>query len=110
MKLEKLEWEDRGIYRVARGFELSKDCFTQIVEVKPKKEVGKHYHKKQTEVFAILGGEAIFGIGEKVYEAKTGDVFLCKPGEKHWVKNKSDQPFRILVFKFNFAENDTFWE
>lgn len=110
MKLENLSWKDRGVYRVAKGFELSKDCFTQIVEVKPKKEVGRHYHEKQTEIFAILSGEAILGIGERVYNARAGDVFICKPGDRHWVKNYSNEPFRILVFKYNYAENDIFWE
>jgi len=110
MKLESLKWEDRGVYRVAKGFELSNDCFTQIVEVKPKKEVKKHYHEKQTEIFVIIGGEAIMGIGDKVYSAKTGDVFICRPKERHWVKNYGNEPFRILVFKYNYTENDIFWE
>ncbi|MEM2817805.1 MAG: cupin domain-containing protein, partial [Archaeoglobaceae archaeon] len=79
MKLENLCWEEKGVYKVAKGFELSKDCFTQIVEVKPKKEVGKHYHEKQTEIFAILSGEAILGIGDKVYNARAGEVFICRP-------------------------------
>ncbi|MFN3384923.1 MAG: cupin domain-containing protein [Archaeoglobaceae archaeon] len=110
MKLESLQWEDRGVYKVAKGFELSRDCFTQVVEVKPKKEVGKHYHEKQTEIFVILSGEAIFGIGERVYNARAGDVFICKPKERHWVKNYNNEPFRILVFKYNYVENDIFWE
>lgn len=110
MKLEALYWEDRGVYRVAKAFELSKDCFVQFVEIKPRSEVDKHYHERQTEIFAILAGEAVFGIGEKVYNAKPGDVFVCKPGERHWVKNYSNESFRILVFKYNYVENDLFWE
>lgn len=110
MKLENICWEDRGVYKVAKAFELSGDCFTQVVEIKPKKEVGKHYHEKQTEIFVILDGEAILGIGDRIYNAKSGDVFICKPGERHWVKNYSNEPFKILVFKYGYVENDTFWE
>ena len=50
------------------------------------------------------------GIGERIYNAKAGDIFICRPKERHWVKNYSNEPFRILVFKYNYAENDIFWE
>ncbi len=109
MKLEPEEWVDRGNYRVSKLYSLSESCYIQLVEVKPKEKVGKHYHLKQTEVFAILNGRAKFGIGDEVFDAKTGDVFVCKPGDRHWVEN-GDEPFRILVFKYNWEENDIYWE
>jgi quercetin dioxygenase-like cupin family protein len=110
MKLEIAEWEDRGVYRVAKGFDIGDGCFIQLVEIKPKSKVEKHYHKKQTEVFVILRGEARLGIGEEVYDAKAGDVFLCEPEKRHWVENEKDGTFLILVFKYNWAEDDIFWE
>lgn len=33
--------------------------------------------------------------------AKAGDIFLCKPLDVHWVVNESDEPFRLLVFKYD---------
>ncbi len=109
MKLEPSGWDDRGSYRVAKLYDLDESCFLQLVEIKPNESVGKHYHMKQTEVFVVLSGEARFGIGEKEYNAKPGDIYICNPGERHWVVN-GDKRFRLLVFKYNYADNDIFWE
>jgi len=109
MKLEVTDWEDRGSYSVSKLYELGDGCFLQIVEIKPNKRVGKHYHLKQTEIFVILSGEAKLGIGNNVYDAKRGDIYICKPGDRHWVENGSE-PLRILVFKYNWEEDDIYWE
>ncbi len=109
MKLEAKEWEDRGSYRVSKLYEFGEGCFIQLVEIKPNAEVGVHYHAKQTEIFVVLSGRAKLGIGKEVYDAKAGDIYVCKPGDRHWVENSSDV-FRILVFKYNWSEDDIFWE
>jgi quercetin dioxygenase-like cupin family protein len=109
MKFSKEEWEDRGSYRVMKVFEVAEDSFVQIVEIKPESEVKKHYHRKQTEVFSILSGEAKLGIGEKEWVAKSGDIFLCKPGNIHWVVNSSKEAFKLLVFKYGWSEDDIVW-
>ncbi|RLI70594.1 cupin domain-containing protein [Archaeoglobales archaeon] len=109
MKFEKLKWVDRGNYRVARVFNISNESFVQLVEIKPKSEVEKHYHKHQTEIFVILDGEAKLGIGSKEWLAKPKDIFLCKPKDVHWVENDKEYPFILVVFKHNWVENDTVW-
>lgn len=109
MKFEKGEWEDRGSYRVMRVFSISEKSFVQLVEIKPHESVKKHYHRKQTEVFSILSGRAVLGIGNKEWNAKESDIFLCKPGDVHWVINKSDKPFRLLVFKHEWEKDDIVW-
>ena len=109
MKFKGLKWEDRGSYRIAKVFDVSNDSFVQLVEIKPKSKVGKHYHKQQTEIFVILDGEAKLGIGDKEWSAKPKDIFLCKPKDVHWVENDSEDPFLLVVFKYNWAENDTIW-
>jgi quercetin dioxygenase-like cupin family protein len=110
MKLVAGEWEDKGAYRTADLYRFSESCFLQIVEIKPNTNVPKHYHKVQTEIFTILSGRAKLGIGEESYDAKPGDVFVCKPEDKHWVENESDEIFRILVFKYNWVEDDIYWD
>lgn len=110
MKFEGSMWEDRGSYRVMKVFELSKDSFIQLVEIKPHSDVKKHYHRKQTEVFSILSGNATLGIGNQEWEAENGDIFLCKPLNVHWVINNSDYPFRLLVFKYGWEKDDIVWE
>jgi len=109
MKFEGGEWQDRGTYRVMRVFDIADDSYVQIAEIKPRSSVEKHYHKKQTEVFVVLSGKAKLGIGEEEWEAKAGDIFLCKPMSVHWVVNESDEPFRLLVFKYGWVEGDIVW-
>ncbi|HID42167.1 MAG TPA: cupin domain-containing protein [Archaeoglobaceae archaeon] len=109
MKFEEGKWEDRGSYRVMKVFEISEDSFVQIVEIKPDSEVKKHYHRKQTEVFSILSGRAILGIGNSEWEAKEGDIYLCRPGSTHWVVNRGDKPFKLFVFKYGWEKDDIVW-
>ncbi len=109
MKFSGGEWEDKGSYRKMRVFNISSDSYVQIVEVKPNSTVGRHYHKKQTEVYSIRSGNAILGIEDKEWEAKPSDIFLCRPMNHHWVINRSNEPFHLLVFKYNWMENDTIW-
>lgn len=109
MKFEEGLWEDKGAYRKMKIFQISKDSYVQLVHVKPKSKVKKHYHKEQTEVFSIRGGKAILGIGDSSWSAEKGDVFLCSPGSIHWVVNENNEPFELLVFKYGWVENDTIW-
>jgi quercetin dioxygenase-like cupin family protein len=112
MKIEAMKnkrWKDKGTYRTMKIFEITKKCFVQVVEVKPKSTVKKHYHRKQTEIFVVLDGRAKIGIDNKEYNVKTGDILLCKPRNIHWVINKSKKPFKLVVFKYNYVKNDTIW-
>ena len=103
MKLEAKDWIDRGKYRVSKLYEFSKDCFVQLVEINGK--VSDHFHKKQTEVFVVVGGEGKMKIGDREYEVSCGDVLLCEPNTLH----SAEGNIRVLVFKYNYVENDTFW-
>ena len=84
----------------------------QIVQVKPGNKVDPHYHKKQTEVFNIQKGEGVIGINGEEYQVDPGETLLCKPNDTHYVKNQSDEPLEILVFKTNYDydEEDSYWE
>ncbi|MBO8182938.1 MAG: cupin domain-containing protein [Archaeoglobus sp.] len=106
---ESSSWVERDGYRTKKVFDIAEDSFVQIVEIKPKAEVKKHYHVQQTEVFYIMDGKAKLGLGEKEYAAEKGDIFLCRPKTVHWVVNDSENPFRVLVFKYGWKENDTVW-
>jgi quercetin dioxygenase-like cupin family protein len=107
--IDEAEWEEKNGYRTIRVFDISDTSFVQIVEIPAGLNVGRHYHKRQTEVFYILQGSAVLGIGEEEYRANEGDIFLCKPGTVHWVNNVSDKAFRVLVFKYDWVEKDTVW-
>lgn len=83
----------------------------QVVTIPPKTKQRIHYHAKQTEVFYILGGEAEMTFNGELIFAKTGDAFICEPYDKHNLWNKSDNPFKVLVFKIEYqGDEDTHWE
>lgn len=65
----------------------------------------------QTEVYYILEGETIINIQGKDYLAKAGDAFIMEPKDEHFLWNKSDKDFKLLVFKINMPEetDDTVW-
>lgn len=83
----------------------------QTVTIPPRTKQRQHYHNKQIEVFYILTGEAVININAQDYTTTTGDAFICEPGDKHFVWNKSDKEFRLVVFKINYqlGSDDTIW-
>jgi quercetin dioxygenase-like cupin family protein len=44
----------------------------------------------------VLRGQARIGIGDKVYEVKTGDVVFIPEGIVHFYENTGDEPFEFL--------------
>lgn len=84
----------------------------QIVTIPPKTRQRLHFHKIQTEVFYILSGECIININNTNYLAKQGDAFICEPNDIHNLWNKTDEPFKLVVFKINLPEKnqDSFWQ
>ena len=66
----------------------------------------EHYHNIQTEVFYITQGECSVFINQKEFITKPGDAFVCEPKDTHYLWNKSDKDFHLIVFKINRPEND----
>ena len=82
----------------------------QVVTIPPRTHQRKHSHRKQTEVFYILEGEATLTINDVDYLARPGDGFICSPGDVHSAWNKTDKDFRLVVFKINLPrEADSHW-
>ncbi len=44
----------------------------------------------------VLGGSAMVGIGNIVYEVKQGDVLFIPPGVPHWYEVQGDAPYEFL--------------
>jgi quercetin dioxygenase-like cupin family protein len=113
IKPEEKEWEDKQTYSKKILFtedELkSKGNVVQVVKFPPKTKIKTHYHKQTKEIFYILKECGIISIDNQQVRARNGDILLCEPGEIHSVTNDTDEEFRILVFKINSKENDTFW-
>jgi mannose-6-phosphate isomerase-like protein (cupin superfamily) len=107
-----MEWiEGKGYKKriLARETELGRGNTVQIVRIGPGQEVKPHYHKQQTELFYILGGEALLSIAEKEFKAGPGDVYLCRPTDVHAVKNSGTEDFELLVVKTGWKEGDAYW-
>ena len=84
----------------------------QVVTIPPNTRQRMHFHDQQTEVFYLLEGEATITVNDVDYPARSGDAFICSPGDVHNLWNKTDQEFTLLVFKINMPEagEDSHWE
>ena len=89
----------------AKDFQ-NKDHLLQVVTIPPKTKQRQHFHHKQTEVFYILEGTTTIIINDKEYQAKPGDAFICSPGDKHNLWNKTDRKFKLVVFKINLPQKN----
>lgn len=111
---EPSEWKKRDSYRkqiLATEEEIGFDGnLLQVVEIPPGEHVEPHYHRETEEVFYILQAGGRLVIDDTAIEPDEGEVIICEPGDVHEVKNESDRPFRILVFKVNLTDDDTVWE
>jgi quercetin dioxygenase-like cupin family protein len=82
----------------------------QVVTVPPRTRQRLHLHKQQTEVFYVLEGRATVEISGEEYSAGPGDAFICSPGDRHSLWNRSDRDFKVVVFKINkLQEDDSVW-
>lgn len=105
----KQDYSKRVIFSL--GDFTEKGHLLQVVTIPPKTKQRIHHHFQQTEVFFILKGNATLNINGEDYMAGPGDAFICSPGDKHNLWNKSDKYFELIVFKINMDEksDDTEW-
>ena len=64
--------------------------------LKPGFKLGRHLHRKHTEIFYILDGEVEFTVGDKSFNATVGAVIYIPPGTPHAVK--STKGGKMLMF------------
>ena len=81
----------------------------QIVTNPAKTKQRKHFHKKQTEVWYILQGNATWIINNVEYIVSPGDSFIIEPGDIHQADNMGDLDMKVLVFKINLPSDDEDW-
>ncbi|MCL2865740.1 MAG: cupin domain-containing protein [Lachnospiraceae bacterium] len=65
------------------------------VTLKPFCEVGHHEHHGESETYYILSGEGMYEDNGVALPASSGDVFFCKDGDGHGIKNTGSKD---LVF------------
>src|SRR4030042_251051 len=82
----------------------------QVVTVPPRTKQRLHFHREQTEVFYVLEGQAVIELAGEEFLARPGAAFICSPGARHSLWNRSDEDFRLVVFKISLPEeDDTVW-
>ena len=71
------------------------------VTLPPHSELGHHEHHGETETYYILSGEGIYEDNGTKIPAKPGDVFFCKDGDGHGIRNdgEEDVGFAALILK-----------
>lgn len=60
-------------------------------------EIGKHEHTAETEVFYVLSGEGEIDDNGTIRRFGKGDCAICRSGEYHAVKGKSDEPLKFIA-------------
>lgn len=108
---EPSEWKARDSYRkriLATEDEGGSDGnLLQVVEGPPGEHVAPHVHRETRGVFYVQQASGRFVVDGTEVTPAAGEVVVCEPGDVHEVYNESDEPFRILVFKADLAEDDT---
>ena len=71
------------------------------VTLPPNCELGHHEHHGETETYYILSGTGMYDDNGKAIPAEPGDVFFCKDGDGHGMKNTGteDLTFVALILK-----------
>ena len=64
-------------------------------------EVGEACHHGETESYFILTGHGTYDDNGEKQPANPGDLFLCKDGDAHGIKNTGDEEltFMALILK-----------
>jgi quercetin dioxygenase-like cupin family protein len=57
-----------------------------------------HLHQREDEAFYVLDGEITFFTPEASFVAGSGDYVHLPLGGRHWFRNETDQPARVLIF------------
>ena len=97
-------WPDGYIVREAMvtSEEVGEACKMYAkIHLDPGCEVGYHYHHGETESYFILTGHGTYDDNGEKQPANPGDLFLCKDGDAHGIKNTGDEEltFMALILK-----------
>jgi quercetin dioxygenase-like cupin family protein len=87
----------------------SEGTLVQVVVIPPKSAIQDHYHKTSREFYYVMAGESTLVVNGKPARLRPGDMLLTEPGDVHSLQNEGSEDFKLLVFKTNAEQEDTFW-
>ncbi len=78
------------------------------IEVDPGGRLSYQYHKKRSETWTIVEGEALVILDDKSFNYKAGDSILISQGIKHRVENKTNKKLIFIEVQTGtyFGEDD----
>jgi mannose-6-phosphate isomerase-like protein (cupin superfamily) len=71
----------------------------EIAELPPGSRAGKHVHSRTEELFYVLSGRAMIGLGDKQVEVGAGDAILTGFHGIQSVDAIGEEPYRMLVIE-----------
>lgn len=106
------EWLDKQGYskKILVDEIKNKGVVVQDVKIKPGETAKSHYHKKQTEIFYFLNENGKWLVNGDEVEVKKGDVLVIEPFDKHEVLNNTSEDYLYVAFKYEYDENDLYWD
>ena len=78
------------------------------IEVDPGGRLSYQFHKKRSEVWTIVDGEAVVTLDGKISNHKPGETILIEKGIKHRVENKGNEKLIFIEVQTGtyFGEDD----
>lgn len=87
-----------------------KGGLVQKLLVKSGETAKAHHHEKQTEIFYFLNDNGYFIVNDQKIEVNPDDVLVVEPFDIHTAVNETGKDFLYMAFKFNYSENDLYWD
>ena len=89
------------------GLEEKIDLIEDII-IASKGEIPRHSHDFTDEIFYIINNSAIMIVNDEEFEVNPGDMIYVNKNEDHGFRNDTDKEFKMIVFKINFQNGDSF--
>ncbi len=112
VRTARIPWEVKTGYSkrvLLNGEELGRPGIrVQELSLEPGEVAASHFHRKQTEIFYFPEATGEFIVNGERVQLLPGDVLVIEPNDHHKVRCTGDEEFRYVVFKLDFAEDDSF--
>ena len=67
------------------------------ITLKPGCSIGFHVHEKDSELFYLIKGEAVYNDNGEEYTVSAGDVMVCPAGTGHAIANKGEEVVELCA-------------
>lgn len=110
---ESLEWKASEHYRSALISSQnlgSSELRIEMLEIASGQHVPAHLHRRRKEYLTVtFSAGAQIQIGQRIFRPIAGQVFEREAGEVFAATNDTKHPFRVMVTRIGYDENDIEW-